>query len=576
MDRQVFEQNLKFISIHNPSLCPKLKAFSGTKHYRIMETKSGLQIPAIIDKSGAAHPLHSTVDPEREAQRLLSSLEDEKNVLSAGFLVFLGLGAGFAVHVALQRADVFRVLIIDYDMEGVSELLSNFDFTEILSDPRLNILIDPSSMEIESLVLEQYMPAFCGGIRILPLRARTEQDSSRFNQAADTIKQAIEKISFDYSVQAHFGSRWLSNIIRNLKTAQTQINRELPAGITAKMIPEKEPIEAVICAAGPSLDEQIPSLAELKQKQKNIFIIAADTSLPALLCHGITPDAVVSIDCQHISYYHFIGTQCRNIPLFLDLSSPPLLAHLSEAPVFFSGGHPLARYISDFYGCFPPIDTSGGNVTYACLSVAESLGAEKIHIYGADFSYPHGRLYAKGAYIYRYFEKKQNRFSSLESQISSFLYRSDFLPSDNKRYYETATLRFYRNKFEEKASTINAEITAEPGAGAPIQLLPKKIHHLNKNRTALFADPFKPRTKINALDFLEQYKKAICNLPLIGQEPGIYMQKLKDNERRILATILPLLAAIKHRRPELGTSELFEATKKSCIEEIENKLIVNS
>ena len=325
--RFYFERNLLALSSRNPALCSRLSGAESTlERYRFLESRSGEIVPAVADKSGAAHPLHSTIDPRREAERLIATLKDE------GFIVFLGLGGGYGVEAALQKSEVVQVIAIDYDINGMAELFCSREYIEILKDPRFTLLVDPSPQEIEQEVLELYRPALAGGIRTFPLRARTEQDIPRFSAAAETIQRCIEKVSADYSVQAYFGTRWFSNIIRNLPQAEKQNSAAPPLG------------EAAVCAAGPSLDRQIPLLE--KQKEAGTFIISADTALPALLRHGIEPDAAVSIDCQHISYHHFMGIKSFLAPLFLDIASPPLLSSLSARPFFFSGGHPLALYLS--------------------------------------------------------------------------------------------------------------------------------------------------------------------------------------------------------------------------------------
>ncbi|MDR0582922.1 MAG: DUF115 domain-containing protein [Treponema sp.] len=559
MDRRFcFERNLLALSTHNPVLCSRLSGAETTLgRYRFPEARSGDIVPALVDKSGAAHPLHSMVDPRREGERLVSALKDE------GFLVFLGLGGGYAAEAALARAGVSRALAIEYDINGLAELLSSREYINILGDSRFTLMADPAPEDIEALILEQYRPALEGGIKTFPLRARTERDISHFNTAAEAVRQSIEKVSSDYSVQAHFGGRWFSNIIRNLKTAEAQ-NRSAP------------PIrEAAICAAGPSLDEQLPLLAECRSsqsaKKNGPFIISADTALPVLLKSGLSPDAVVSIDCQHISYYHFMGAFPGDIPLFLDIASPPLLADLSRSPFFFSGGHPLAAYISQKWRPLPRIDTSGGNVTHACLSLAENLGAERITVYGTDFAYPGGRVYARGTYIYPFFERKQTRLSPLEARFSAFLYRVPFLPPEAGQtgYYETAAFRFYRRAFEEKAAAMGAEIIPAPGSGAPIRIERQAAPGKRPRTLRLFASG---AALTGSAEFLAQYRKAIAALPLPGTKTGAYLEELDNDERQVLATLLPQTAAMKRRRPNLCTAELIAQVKARSVESIDRVL----
>jgi len=559
INRSFFEKNLQLMK--DTELCSRLSA-AQTAHaqfarwrYTFIESRTGRVVPAIVDQDGRAHALHSAVDPEKEAQRLAAALNE--GWAEPGFVVFLGLGAAYAAEAALSANTASHVLVIDFDIDGIAELLCSREYSA-LGDPRFTLLADPDADLIQKTILDLYNPALCGGIRIMPLRARVEQDREKFAVAGEAVQRAIERISADYSVQAHFGIRWFSNIIRNI-AAQSQ--NSSPSQISLGGINA-----AAICAAGPSLDAQIPLL---KKHMGTMFVIATDTALPALLAGGVKPDAIVSIDCQHISYCHFIGTNCADIPLFLDIASPPLLSGFSRRLFFFAGGHPLAAYLCRNWMPLPFLDTSGGNVTYACLSLAEKLGAKRVTVYGADFSYPLGRPYARGTYFYPLFERRQNRLSPLEAGVSSFLYRSPFLPPENegKRSsvspcYETGSLRFYRKSFEEKASAMEAEVTAEDGLGIPLEIRKITGKPIISGGQAIDFSPGK--ALMDSGEFLNQYKKEIKALPVFGRS-----MNLNANESQVFTTLLPLIAAIKRRRPELSTRDLVEAAKAHCVQEIE-------
>ena len=561
--RSLFERNLNALSRRNPELCAWLSA-AGLRtapcRYRFLEARSGDTVPALIDGSGVARSLHSTMDPKREAERLLSAAND------AGFVVFLGLGAGIVPLEALNLPGTSGVLVIDYDIAGIAELFRVCDYAGLLGDSRCTLLVDPAPALVESAVLELYRPALSGGIRVLPLRARVEQDRGNFGAAGEAVRRGIEKVSSDYSVQAHFGMRWFGNIIRNVMAVPVRPHDALDLS---------PPREAVICAAGPSLDMQIPLLLERKgQGRGRPFVISTDTALPALVRRGLTPDAVVSIDCQHISYYHFMDSVCRKIPLFLDIASPPLLSALSDFPIFFSGGHPLAMYLRQKWMSLPVLDTSGGNVTFACLSLAESLGARRVTVCGADFSYPAGKIYAKGTYVFPYFERRQNRLSPLEAQVSAFLFRSPFLPDDSAespaglRRYEMATMRSYRLSFERKVSEVDVEVSVMPGLGIPPVIRRNPLPRSPGNNAACDFALGKPAA--SAVEFLEGYRRDIDALPPMckERETSAYLQGLNADAEQVFTTLLPQMAALKHRRPELSPSEVFDAVKRYCIDEI--------
>jgi hypothetical protein len=449
--------------------------------------------------------------------------------------------------------------------------LASREYISIFNDPRFTLLVDCAGEVLERHILETWKPALHGGIRVIPLRQRVEQDSELFGQAGEAVKKAIDRLSLDYSVQAHFGRRWFSNIIRNVLAAE-------------KSVPSLAPVKkALVCAAGPSLDVQIPRLREYGAKEKrDCFIISVDTALPALLKNDIKPDAVISIDCQHISYYHFMGVSPPedpgfsgerprvppDIPLFLDLAGTPLLASFTENTRFFSGGHPLTRYISRLWRPFPELDTSGANVTYAAVSLAVSLGAGEIELYGADFSYPLGMSYARGTYLNPHFAFRQNRLRSLEAQFSAFLYRNA-LPQKTDTgcswYYDTPVLRGYREALEAKAAVLSVSIRAAPGLGAPISL-PASPRRGAAHPLRLFSAG---KAAGSAESFLRQYRDDIKALPALFGKDARRPADLSENALLILTTLLPLAAAIKGRRNEVPAAEIFEAAREHSLGELE-------
>jgi hypothetical protein len=536
-----FERNLLALSRSDPSLCGRLSGAQTTLgRYKFLESRSGSPIPAILDSAGAAHPLHSLVDPGKEGRRLVSTLGNE------GFIVILGLGGAFHVEAALERPETACVTVIDFDINGVAELLSSRDYIGVLNDPRFRLLVDPGAEALRQHLLERYQPAICGGIAVLPLRTRTDFGQPLFNDAVSRIKSAIDAVSGDYSVQAYFGKRWFSNIIRNLPQAE-------------QILPVLPPIRnAAICAAGPGLDASLPLLREKKDRP---FIIAVDTALPSLLGAGLEPDAVVSIDCQHISYYHFMAGLPEHTLLFLDLASPPLVASRSARPYFFSGGHPLTRYLVRRWRPLPELDTSGANVTYAALSLAEYLGARNIGLYGADFSYPGGITYARGSYLRSLFENRQTRNNPLENLHSAFLYRTPLSKQSGEGdswRYETNAMVMYRKRFEEKARLMAARISAAPGTGAPIALENPGAALGNTAPLRILASG---RARMGAVEFLRRYRDGIAALPPLTGPALSYLERISEEERIIFTTLLPSIAAIKRRLPELSIPDAARATR---------------
>jgi hypothetical protein len=515
------------------------------ERYRFLSARNGAIIPAAVDRGGTAKPLHSLVDPEKEAQRLIAT------VRGGGFLILFGLGGGFVAEAALQREDIQGLLIVDFDIDGTAELLASKEYVGLFGDPRCRLLIDPTQSDLQEAILKLYRPALSGGISVLPLRARVDTDETPFSDASEAVKRIIDSISDDYSVQAYFGKRWFANIIRNILASDGPVQPTPPVKAVA------------VTAAGPSLDSQLPIL---RARRRDIFLLATDTSLPALLDADLKPDSVISIDCQHISYYHFMNGLPDDVPLYLDLASPPVVASRSRSPRFFSGGHPFTVYVSHSWRSFPRVDTSGGNVTYAAVALANRLGAERIELYGADFSYPLGASYARGTYIHPYFRRMQNRLHPLEGLFSSFVFRNESLKKEignNSWRYETKPLVGYRTRLERLAEEIDSRIEPIPGTGAPIRIAGWK-----EKRTGTIPLIGPGPANMSAASFLNNYAAAIERLPPFGTSICDYVAKLSDDARDVFTTLLPIAAAVRKRENDMTPAEIIQAVRDYSLSEL--------
>jgi hypothetical protein len=248
------------------------------------------------------------------------------------------------------------------------------------------------------------------------------------------------------------------------------------------------------------------------------------------------------------------------------------VASRTKRPYFFSGGHPLTRYLSRYWRPIPELDTSGANVSYAALSLAEYLGARNIELYGADFSYPAGVTYARGSYIRSLFENRQNRCASLETLHSAFLYRTPLSKqiAGDSWYYETKAMVMYRQRLEDKARRSTAAITAVPGMGAPVNL------EDGAPEIKAFSEPFRlfasGKARMGAGEFLRKYRDGIESLPALTGPVQPYLAALSREENTIFTTLLPSIAAIKRRGPDLDIPSGIQAVRDYSIGELDKVL----
>jgi hypothetical protein len=561
MSDLLFRRNLLALSRMSGGLGDRLLDAEADPSVRIRRARSGAPVPVVI-RDGREAPLHSLVDPEREAQRL------EAAQPASGFIVALGLGAGYLLKRYLASGATTGLLVIEYSAPMLRALLEEIDLSELFLDERFALVLDPNPEELRRALLAMYVPPLAGDMRSLPLRGRVDLDPGYFSAAADVLKAVLGSISDDYSVQAFFGKLWFKNAVRNLFAAERA---------TSPLPPIRR---AAVAAAGPSLEGQIPVLREAQEG--GAFLIATDTSLPALVGRGLIPDAIVSIDCQHISYYHFLGGIPSGVPLVLDLASPSTLCRLGNSIRFFSSGHPFCAYVSALWRPFPALDTSGGNVTHAALSLAEALGAESVILAGADFSYPEGKSYARGTYIYGYFGMFQSRVSPLESLFSGFLFRgSDMeretgVAADGERYsrYLTKPLMAYREHLEQFAERSPMAIRPLPGKGVTIRS-PQSPIGAPPRRDGVIRRVFAAGSaSCPASVFLERYANDLRALPL-PRDPAVpYLVSLAPKERDLWTTLLPSASAFQRGAglDGMDAAGLLERTRNWAIETVEEAL----
>ncbi len=521
----ILERNLLALSVRDPELCIHLSRIKSSRDITFIPTQSGLLVPAHVSDQRSI-PFHSTVDPEKEGRRF------KKLFKGKGYLVFLGIGGGFHITPFLENQEVSKILLVDSDPAIFRAVLERIDLRSILLDSRVHIHIDRDPDSLSEFLLSDYLPAIDGDLETIPLRSVFESNKEYFQDFFSSIKSVIGKIADDYTVQAKFGKKWFVNTLANLSTAQKS---------TVSLKPVRE---AIVIGAGPSLELQIDRLRSLKEKG---FIIASDTSLPALLQYGIKPDLVISIDCQQISYHHFLQGIPEDIPLVLDLASPPVITRLTDKTIFFSSGHPFSQYVASNWRRFPTIDTSGGNVSHAAISLAQFLGAKKVYLLGADFSFPEGKSYCRGTYIYPLFRSMENRMQTLESLFFSFILKNNSIIKERVQgslRYTTLPMISYKERLENYLINSSVQIIPLPGKGVPLNLTQKIASEPRKSSIiAGILSAGAPGSEWRK--FLKNYLEGLKSLPTPYYPLVEYFNSLSEQEQTLWITQYPAAAALK-------------------------------
>ncbi|MBR1911809.1 MAG: DUF115 domain-containing protein, partial [Treponema sp.] len=346
-------------------------------------SKNNLPLPVF----NTGKPMHSKYNPAQEMPVI--SCENEET-LTEGFFLVMGIGAGYHIKNLLEKIQdklqSYCIVAVEADSESL-EYCRQFPIIKELS--ALKTIAFCTKDNLTSILLQNYIPSKYGNFFLVPQRAWQNENSADCTMIELIVKETLKNISNDYSVQAHFGKLWMSNIMSNLMTFTK--NPTLQANIK---------LTAAVIAAGPSLDS---SIEILKQNRQSYCIIATDTTYGTLIQSDISPDFVVSVDAQQVSVTHFLKCPDAHDSLpttfIFDICTNPAVPVYVQSKghsVFFiQSGHPLACLASET-AHLPYIETGAGTVTIACCDIARLLRFNRIELFGADFSYSKGKPYTKG------------------------------------------------------------------------------------------------------------------------------------------------------------------------------------
>jgi len=523
-DPALLEANLSAIRGRNPRLARRLAASESDQSVRAERARDGSVVPFVASGRKSIF-LHSRFDPAKEAERLASGSPED------GYYLCPGLGGAFHVRALLKRRGTSGVLVIEPSPSFLRATLERVDMRDVLSSDLVEILSGADAEECAEILSGAYLPALSGGLRSLPLRARADLDPALFREAMDSVQAAIARVSSDFTAQAVFGKRWFSNAVRNLVRASHPL-AELPRADTV-----------LVAAAGPSLERQVSAIAAARAEGG--FLVSTDTALPFLLASSLKPDAVLSIDCQHISYRHFVPGYPAGTPLLVEISSPSALTRISSEMIFYTTANPLGRLLSGRLRELPSLDASGGNVTHAALSLADRMGAREVRLFGADYSYPSGKSYARGTHLYAEFSREASRLAPLESRMADILYRSPSLArarTESGFIYRNPGLDSEKTAAEAFSSRMGPILRPEPGEGQAIRVAERAEGSEGRVPASGGFSAGEPRK--GALEALADLRSDIEALAVPEDPLAPSIRRLPRQQAELWLALLPVAAAV--------------------------------
>ncbi|MAG13883.1 MAG: hypothetical protein CMN78_04745 [Spirochaetales bacterium] len=406
-----FEGNAAEIAAFHPSFMTEIVAkYEPDNKLKIVETQSGLPTARIHGVY-----LHSLRDPAREAERVLQHDDDRSCVCC----VFFGFGLGYFVEEFLKRHPNTPVVIIEPNSRMFLSSLAARDLRRIFSADNISLLLDVEPEAIAT-VLNQFQS---GRIRIVSPRSLEQTNKNYFVRARAVVDSFLSRREINKNTLKRFGKRWVKNFVGNMSLLLSSQGISSLAN-TCVGTP------AIVLAAGPSLDQVLPSIAEVG---KRCITIAVDTSYRALERFGANPDFLVVVDPQYWNTRHLDGCDTSNTLLVSESSTFPSVLRREYRGIFFGDSlFPLGAYIEGCLGGFGKIG-AGGSVATSAWDLARHLGCKPIFTAGLDLGYPSSSTHFNGGRFEELILSKTSRLMTSESGSFRLLNdaQSFFVPANN-------------------------------------------------------------------------------------------------------------------------------------------------
>lgn len=545
----ILERNLAALAARVPSAAATLSD-TAPEGLVVEPAKSGEPTARLRRTDGPGPYLYSRVDPRTDGARRSQGVSP-----ATGYVVAVGPGLFYEVEALLAREALAVLLVVEPRPALLRAALEARDVSALLEDPRVMVATAEEALPnaVSSRVSRSYLPLLHGAFRLEVPRAREREEA--ITQAARAAGDAARAQLDDLAVQRRFGRRWLSHALRNLVTAPA-VDVDLP------------PLDAVaVAAAGPSLEKHLAAL------DGSASVIATDTALPALIERGLRPLLVVALDCQQVSYHHLLAASApgassnpRAVPMIADLSTPPSLLRGAGPVALALTDYPLAGLLARRFDGLPSLIDAGGNVTQAAVSIAAGLGARRIHLLGADLSYPAGAPYARDTYVYPYFRSRGTRLEPLQSRLFEMV----LADPETKGYREDAMMRYvppklqtYRRHLEAFIDELDTEVIFGPGGldgGSRRSPTPSRASG-EAGRGAghrLSMPPLAER-----IAWLRNYARAVADAELPPGAGAAALAALSEAEREIWYTLMPTAAAFTGAELDAGRARLaLEASRR--------------
>ena len=332
-------------------------------------------------------PLHSLDGAKAEAETLV---EQHACYSKYSMNIVFGLGLGYVLKAMVKalrnKHSQAKVILFEPNWDILHFTLSNVGLMDDLNSENLIVFTTPES-------LWQYVETHLvqgDGMGMLMTPGHLQAFGKDLLYVVEKLKSHAENAVKNSRLLQNRSRLWTTEFLKN-----------------APYLPEAHPLKflkdrfngktAILCGAGPSLNDVLPHVHTIRDK---VAIFCVTGAVKALEKHGVTPDFVIGMD-----YY---GPEKH----LADLDQPLKGSHIITGPSAQTlmwqesckGRWAAALKFNEQYTDFlnimfkePSFEFhSGGTVAYFMLMISVELGFKRLILAGQDLALRGNQIYATG------------------------------------------------------------------------------------------------------------------------------------------------------------------------------------
>jgi len=379
--KTTIEKNIDALNQHYPTLAQAIVRSGPELSPNVFRLKSEDTLANLrMHQNGEEVLCYDSLDPIGYCKQYINALD----LKYSPALVFLGFGLGYQIMTVLKdfskKLNVQYIIIVEKDIELFKTALALFDFSQVISHPKIKFFVGEDSDELYKSFQNHFRsnPDIARHFKSLKLVIMPSIDlceGEYYKKAMGALRFSIQNLMQGLGNEPYDFLLGIEHTLANVKPML-----ENPGVRSFKNLFKEKP--AIVVGAGPSLNKNIHLLKEASRKA---LIVCVDAALKPLLKAGIRPHIVTTMErnAGTIDFYANLSGLDDIIFVFSSVIHPNTYT-VYKGPKIMANKY---QEVSDWLSLNPGVLGGGPVVGNLAFNIAEYLGCSPIIMVGQDLSF---------------------------------------------------------------------------------------------------------------------------------------------------------------------------------------------